>query len=208
MTQSTGAHVPVASPAPLVGLHCRLRPVVPADYPALYRLELGGDRAALYRHRGVTVSPEQYPATLWAGVLSQFVVESLRAPRFLGLVASYGADLRNGHARLAGILEPDARGLGWPVEGWALFISYLFVTFPLRKLYADVLDANLADVAPLLDRVGTREGRFVEHEFHGGRHMDLHTFAIFREEWTELVAGDSSSVLRRVVRRTRPTPHP
>jgi RimJ/RimL family protein N-acetyltransferase len=169
--------------APLVGRRVLLRTIRPIDYDRLYELEMGNERSVLYRHRGSSVAPEAYGSTLWTGVVSQFVVAPVDHPQdVLGLVACYSGDFRNGHARLAMVIDPARRELGWPLEASNLFIDYLFVTFPFRKLYGDVLE--FGHVAQTFGRRVTREeARLRAHEYHAGQYWDRVTYALYREEW-------------------------
>jgi RimJ/RimL family protein N-acetyltransferase len=177
-------------PAPRTGRYCRLGVIEPSDYPRLYEIEFASEGSEFYRHRGAAVAPDVYAATLWAGVLSQWKVCALEKGGTIGLVAAYGADLRNGHAHIAGIIADPWRRRGWVLEAWVLFISYLFATFPLVKLYADVLEPNLATSGRMVERVGRLEGILRGHELHGDQRIDQYLFAIYRDDWFELVGPD------------------
>ncbi len=83
-------------------------------------------------------------------------------------------------------LVPPARGLGWPLEGVTVFLSYLFDVLPLRKVYADVLEFNVRSIDRVLRDYASEEGRLRAHEFHMGRYWDLITFAVYRDLWESL----------------------
>jgi acyl carrier protein len=161
-----------------------LRPVTLADYEFIYGLETGADTLALYRHRGVTPSPEDFVRGLWAGVFAQFVVVSRQTRRPLGLVAAYDADHRNQRASIAVI---SAEGRVGPASrvllGAELLIDYLFAEFNLRKICAQVLGPNMRYWDNAIRQFGRIEGRLHEHEFVGGRWEDTVLVAIDRTTW-------------------------
>ena len=155
----------------------------PRDYPALYRMACDPARCFRWRFRGATPSPKEFEIALWEGVLAQFVIESTGDGRLLGLVVAYGANLRNGHAHIAIALDPGCWSQGWPLEGLALFVDYVFRQWNVRKLYAEVAGFNFERIASGFDRYCCEEGRLVEHEWHDGRYWDLHFLAVWRDQW-------------------------
>lgn len=166
------------------GRTVRLRALVTSDYEPLRLLEQTGVSLVRYRHRGQTLSPENFVASLWHGVLAQFVVCTVEEAYSLGLVAAYDADLRNGHCKVAGHVGSSARSTGAGIEGFALFFSYLFEAFPFRKLYFDVLSPNLSQFANY-ERMGiVEEGRLDQHENAGDEFWDLHVLSLTRSAWT------------------------
>jgi RimJ/RimL family protein N-acetyltransferase/acyl carrier protein len=168
----------------LQGREVRLRAIDQKDYPFLRDLELGHPSSLIrFRHRGVPTSPENWVQSLWHGVLSQFLVVLAHDERPVGLVTSYGADLRSGRSHVAIIVRPEIEGRGPAMEAMVLYINYLFAVFPLRKLTAEVIDFNWSQFAAGEGRMFVTEGVLKEHEFHDGRYWDVHLLAIFREAW-------------------------
>jgi RimJ/RimL family protein N-acetyltransferase len=166
-----------------VGRRVQLRPIMPTDYPYLYDLSNQAGSQATWRHRGHAISPEQFPSVLWGSVLTQFLIVSRQSCRPCGLVVGYDADLRNGTVRIAMILDSTVQGRGWPFEAGALLIEHLFQNWPLRKIYAEALSPVAQSIAGGIDRLFTEEGRLIQHEFVSGEWQDLHTFALYREQW-------------------------
>ena len=181
---------PPAKPPVMSSERILLRPILQQDYEFLYFLELGRPEAVFFRHRGRSIAPEQFPSTLWSGVLVQSVVCERASGRPIGLQTCFDADFRNGHARLATILDPEYLGLGWPLESSEIFIDYIFATFPFRKLYGDILEFNSDALHSSLPDLARVEGRLHEHEYYGGRYWDLVTIAIYRREWEERNRGN------------------
>lgn len=160
-----------------------LRPVRPADYDFIRSAELSDDLGLRWRHRGATPSPEAFAHTLWAGVLTQYLVVANADDRVLGLVCAYDADLRAGTCFI-GFARFDRRdrspGL---VEGVLLLTDHLFAHWPFRKLYGESLEFNLPEFGAGLGTLLVEEGRLREHMFAGGRYWDLCYLALYRDAW-------------------------
>jgi RimJ/RimL family protein N-acetyltransferase len=177
---------PTVPPPPLTvaeGSRVRLRHVTPNDYEFIYAIETTGNRTARYRLGGTTPGPENFAQSIWKNVLTVFLVERLEGSVPLGTVIAYGEDFRNGHAKIAAVFSPTLASGGAFLEGAELFINYLFATFPLRKLYGDVVALNLDSFISALGRVIVEEGRLRQHVFAEGTYHDLVIIAIYRDDW-------------------------
>lgn len=179
--------------------------MTPGDYDRLYDLATCEQNGYRWRFRGTTPSPEAFVHSLWNQVLAQFAVTAHAAPAVpVGLVVANRADFRSQHCYLAAVLEPGAAPTGWGMEVLGLFISYLFESFNLRKIYFESLSFNLSQFASGIGRFFVEEGRLRGHDFYGGRWWDLHVMAIYREQWIErgapLVAAEASQPRHPVIR--------
>lgn len=123
----------------------------------------------------------EVPEVMWFGVHTQLVVETT-AGEPIGLVTSYGVDLRAGTTKVACIFDADHRGSGWPFEGVVLFLEHLFTHWPLRKIYFEA-------PAPVADEIGltavegdlvAREACFTDHDLFEGEYVDMLVFALTR----------------------------
>jgi RimJ/RimL family protein N-acetyltransferase len=183
------------------GDRVNLRVVGFGDYDAIRTAELEGEGSITFRHRGATPSPEQFTASLWSGVLNQYMVESREDGRSVGFVACYNPDFRNDYAYIGGMIFPAFRRSGWALEGFTLFIDSLFYSFPFRKLYGEVLEPNLANFKQGLGGVATEEGRLLDHEYLGGGYVDKVTLAIYRDSWISARTGEAqvSGLMRHLI---------
>lgn len=172
----------------LVSRHCRLRPVLPADYDYLYRLLVSPDVGARWRFRGASPSPHDFPAYLGHGVLVQFVADQRATAKPIGLVSAYNADFANQHAWVAMALDPSVQRAGWPLEALLLFIEHTFSAFSFRKLYFEVPAFNLGQFASAIGRALEEEGRLRDHEWYGGAWWDRVHLSLTRERWACLRA--------------------
>jgi RimJ/RimL family protein N-acetyltransferase len=181
----------------LEGRWTRLRPIFPPDIEWLYALSARADTTFRWRYHGETPSPQSFANALWQTVLAQFVAEEIRSAKNFGLVVAYAADNRNGHARVAVLFDSNHRDQGWPIEACALFISYLFAMFPLRKLYFEGPDYNVEQYASALRNLLIEEGRLKGHLYYDGRYADFVTLALYRETWEHRVAPIVENLTRR-----------
>jgi RimJ/RimL family protein N-acetyltransferase len=168
---------------PLHGRHVYLRPITPADYDFLLRVETGGQLGARWRFGGATPSPEQWAQQTWGGVLAQFIVCSARTNDPIGLVAVYEANFQHGHAHLAvGAFRPERRSPAI-ILGLAIFLRYVFCCWNFRKLYMQLPEYNYPQFASAEGRYFEIEGRLRDHFFHTGQYWDQLTLALYRDNW-------------------------
>lgn len=177
--------------AKLAGRYVRLRAIEASDYGDLRRAETASELAFRWRLAGQSIPPEQYPSSLWNGVLAAFIYESITPSPGYGIINAYGADPRHGFAYVAaGALRSFGGSLRSAVcscEAIALFIDYLFAGWNLRKLYFDVAEFNAPQFASFLDRC-EREAALSRHLYLDGRFWDLYSFALWRDQWPSLRA--------------------
>lgn len=159
-----------------------LVPVTAADEPMLLDWFTAPGSFQRFRLRGQTPSPEAFHRLLWDAVLCQFLV--CRADRVpVGLVSCFEADLRNRYANLAALANPAVPTATGMPRGLAAFVTHLFRTFELRKLYAHMLERSYAQVASGDGRLFHIEGRLIDHEYVDGRYEDLVLLAVHRDDW-------------------------
>lgn len=171
-----------------------LRPIEPADYGPLRRYELSLTLGPRWRHRGTTPSPEAMVQSLWSGVLAQYLVQTSLRPEPVGLVTAYGADLQSGTVWVAGARFDDQLHPSAFVLGARRFIDHLFDTWPLRKLYAEVLEPNLAGVGRGAFDLFETEGVLREHAYVGGTYVHQHLLALRRATWETVRATRANLV--------------
>lgn len=172
----------------LTGRRVALRPIKPSDYEFLYSISTAPENLVRWRYRGATPSSEAFTRSLWQGVLTQFVITRAGEAEPLGLIVAYNADLRNQTVYAAVMLAPSLEKQGWVLDATALFLVFLFQTWPFRKIYYEMLEFNYARIASGEGRHFCIEGRLREHEFHDGRYWDFFTLAVYREGYLSLIA--------------------
>ena len=165
-----------------------LRPIADSDIEDLYQAALSTEGSFRWRFRGTTPSRDSFYNALFDGTLAQFVVVGRSDDERYGLVAAYSALLDQGHTYIAFQRCSRRPAASEVTEGMAQFIDYLFETFPLRKLYAEIPAYNeeLLGVAEL--PMFQREGQLTKHDYHAGRWWDRYLVAVWRDAWESFAA--------------------
>lgn len=141
------------------------------------------------RFGGGTVSPDKLAASLWEGVLAQFVVEGLQSQEPLGLVAITSPNFRDGFAYVSALGTTAAQGSGLVLEGVLLGFHYAFSTWPFRKIYMEATEGSFQAFKSGLGDLFAEEGRLRAHTFWNGRYLDLVILAVYRDTWARCAPG-------------------
>jgi len=166
--------------APLHGRHVYLRQVGPEDYRLLRTAELSSHLGVRWRHRGASLSPEQWAQRLWHSVLAQHLVIGHDDPNPIGLVSAYQANFQDGYAYLAAE-RLQQRVSPLMVFGVALFVQYVFTCWDFHKLYLEVAEYNAGRFRS--GRLFETEARLREHLWYRGRRWDQLILALARHGW-------------------------
>lgn len=86
-----------------------------------------------------------------------------------------------------------ASGGRQPMEGLRLMIEFVFYAFPIRKLYAEVLEPNLEQFGRGFPRLLEEEGRLKEHAFVGGTYVDQVILSLTRSRWFDDPRGHAGT---------------
>jgi RimJ/RimL family protein N-acetyltransferase len=168
----------------------RLRPLVPADAPAL-------QRAAAARAIADTMIsvPHPYPsgeATRFiahcqvereAGRGLAFAIEGRAEGELIGFIEVRAIEAEHRQAELSFWLVEACWGLGYMSEAVAATVGYAFQTLQLNRLYAHHMTRNPAS-GRVLERNGfRREGILRQRVRKWGRYEDVALWALLREDW-------------------------
>jgi RimJ/RimL family protein N-acetyltransferase len=177
----------------LMGARVLLKPIEPRDYDFLYRLAVDPETGFRWRWRGGTPGGEDFNRFLWNQVTAQFIVLERRSGTQIGVVTAYGTNLRDRWTYIAVCGDPRAHHRGLGVEAVALFVDYLFTVWDFYKIYFEIPEYNLRDIAQGIEDYFELEGRLSDHLYHGGRRWAMHIYSVARDHWNEL-AGQNATV--------------
>lgn len=186
-----------------VGNFVRMRQVVPADYANIYAIETASDALILSRSNGATLPAEDHIRALFSGSLAVFTFDT-DMDRAVGFAACYGADFRNGHAKISIGFGQNFRRSVYAAEGFDLFVRYCFDVFSFRKLYFETNALIAAQFPSAIDRVFHVEATLKDHLLILGDRVDHMVLSLFREEWPG-VTGELRQGLGRLERRVNDT---
>lgn len=175
-----------------------LRPVYPSDYDWLYTLATSGTSGYQWRYRGATPSPDTFTRQLWDGVLAQFVVETVRDRRPIGLVALYNANFAAQYVYCAALTSPTHVGSGLTMDAVVLLLDGAFRNWGFSKVYFEIPEFNAPQFGSALTRYLETEGRLVNHEFVDGRHWDTIIAAFLRSQWDAVAPRWMRAIMKAV----------
>lgn len=172
----------------LAGHGLRLDPVTPDDAGFLYSLAVAPETGFRWRYRGAPPPVERFAEDLWKQVLVQFVVRRTTDGEPIGQVVAYGADPTMHFVYLGAVFKPPHPGTGLAAQAVAIFVRYLFHTFPLGKVYLEVPGYNWPQVRSGEGTLFQVEGVLRDHHLYAGRRWHQYLCAIYRDR--EAAAGD------------------
>ena len=178
----------VSAEARLICRGTRLIPVQPEHAAFLRRVELESVAAFRWRHAGVHAPPDEFLSSLFSDVLCSFLVTRASDQPPMGMVAAYGADLRNGHCRVgASRFGPTPVGFQ-PELVRAVFMvfDYLFQGWPLRKIYLEVPEYNMTQIGSSIGRLFDAEAQLKEYVYLDGKYWDQFLLSLTRERWDQV----------------------
>ncbi|GLX23034.1 hypothetical protein Slala02_63160 [Streptomyces lavendulae subsp. lavendulae] len=122
-----------------------------------------------------------------------FLVTSRSSGDVLGFSTLHGLDAA-GHVKSGVYLDPLRARLGVGSEAIYLTINYAFAMFDVAKVVAQTTEATFGSVGLTTD--GSEATAVLrDHLYFRGRHWDLHTFELGRDEWERHVDGELGGVL-------------
>lgn len=163
--------------------------VHPEHYQYLYWLSLSEFNNVRWRYRGQLPPFEVFVQQLQADVLVQFMVQDASTGRRLGHCVAYSADLRNRHCYIGVLMDPSHIGIGAGSIALRLLTSYLFRTWDLHKVYAEVPAFTLETMQGKLNRLSTDarafeiEATMKEYLYHDGKMWDMYVVSATATSW-------------------------
>ena len=170
------------NPAPRTGRWVQLVPLTAEYEEFAYRLAVDEVTGVRWRLGGSVPTPEAHREHLIAGAFNQFVVLERRTSVPIGHLISYGVDLNHGIGYVGGAMVDEAQASGLGIEATYLYLRYLFETYRLRKLYFEMPEYNLGQMAGGVGTIMKEEGRLRDHSYYGGRLWDRVFLALYRED--------------------------
>ena len=181
--------MPSYSDVTLATARLDLRPLTPADAPALFALKSDADVQRYGSHTPWT-QPEQALAWLERdrqgmadGLHVQFAVRRREDDAMLGTCTLYDIDEPCRRAEVGYALLPSAWGRGYANEAVTALLDWGFEHLALNRVEADIDPRNTAS-ARALERLGfTREGHLRERWIVGGEVCDSWIYGLLAREW-------------------------
>ena len=103
----------------------------------------------------------------------------------VGYVYSYDYKFFDGHCKVCIFLKKQYRDVGMGALCGMRFMSDLFSSYPLRKIYIDVYDYNEQSLQCNLGIGFVEEGCLKDYRFLDGKYHDMHLLSITRDAFFE-----------------------
>ena len=113
------------------------------------------------------------------------VAERDRPSDGLGTVILTDMNQQNGTAQIHIKMTAKSRGKGFGTEALRVMIRYAFEELRLNCLYADILSYNETSQRVFQKTGFRRDGILRARVYKGGRYIDVHSYSLLREDWTE-----------------------
>lgn len=160
-----------------------MRPVMPQDHEQLYFASLEPTNSFRWRFRGQTVSFRDFSESLSAGTLCQFAFADIETSGLVAFCSAYNYDPVAHHCTFAvQRLDFDSKYDTSVIESVALFLNYLFETFNVRKVFADIPEYNFPNFGLVKD-VFEMDGEKRDYYWHAGRYWSEMSISTSRDAW-------------------------
>lgn len=112
-----------------------------------------------------------------------FLVKNKIGGNPIGYVHNYDFSLIDGHCKLSVYVDVRYRKTG--IGGFIAiyFLNYLFIEYPLRKVYSTIYDYNHESLNSNLAAGFIEEGMINEYRYHSGKYYPIHYLSIERERF-------------------------
>ena len=164
-----------------------LRPIEETDYPVLFKWRNEFRFLSLFSAKREVISFESFIKEIKREFERnrhlQFIVSRKDTNKPIGTIFSFNFNPVDGYVFVNIYIDSEEENKGYGVEGIVLFVYYLFMFFPVRKICFEIFSYNNLSLSTMQNgsRYGfCEEGRFKEHRFFNGKHYDVFRFAIFR----------------------------
>jgi len=163
-----------------------LRPISRDDVPTLFKWHSDLSNLHLWSSDRRLYSAENFNSgypNFVSGAIVVLISDSAGLP--IGFIRAFDLNFSDGWLKLTVVVNDVANRRLEALEATALFIDYMFSSFPLRKIYSGVPEYDV-DTLAFLERAGfVREGRDVDYIWHGDKFWDVVQLSLFRSAWDE-----------------------
>lgn len=172
---------------------------MPSHYPTLYGFVRPESVVDRWQAGSQSFGYDTFVQRFWVGVLAQFVFSRPGEREIAGLVKCELPNFRHQTAQLGLYASGESQGQPLPMMALATFIDFVFETYPLRKLYAEVPGFNFGQFESGDGRFFVVEGRLTDHEIHFGRTWDTFILAVNRDIWRDQIGAGGTAMASAVI---------
>lgn len=181
--------MPAFDPTYLTTARLALRPLAPADAPALYAIFSDPQAMRYWSSEAWTALPQAEAYVDYVtrghedGSAQCFGVTLAGGGALIGTCTLYAFDRRNRRCEMGYMLSRAHWGHGYMPEALAALLGHGFTTLDLHRVEADIHPDNAASERVLERLHFRREGRLRERWFVGGELSDSVIYGLLRADW-------------------------
>lgn len=169
--------------------HCILNQLeIPKDIDFLYETMNANDQF-LFSTKLKFSTYQSFKHWLLGGLNNKFhdffIVRDLITNIEIGYVYNYDFSLQNGHCKLVVYICPKYRKTGVGAFATVDFISYLFETYPLRKLYSTIYEYNSESLKCNRSAGFVEEGVLKDYRYYNGELHNIHYLSLSRQTYEQ-----------------------
>ncbi|WP_251551511.1 GNAT family N-acetyltransferase [Neobacillus muris] len=174
----------------LTGNEIVLNRITPEDFEEFYLIE-DVMESRLLMNDGIPFPPTQKDHEgFLEGISSDndeytFAIRLRDQPLFIGSIAVYGVNWKNGTCFVGISIGPDYQGKGYGTDAMQTLVSFIFNYMNINKIKLHVFGFNQRAIRSY-EKCGFKtEGILREELFRFGQFQDVFTMGLLRREWTE-----------------------
>jgi RimJ/RimL family protein N-acetyltransferase len=183
----------------VVGVHVDLWAVQPRFVDALHTVLMHPTVRSWWRSAGQVIAEGDFPRFLSDGVVMQAVITEHGGQVPLGIVELTDASAADRRAQLTLAVAHGLQATGVGLEAAGLFLREAFARFPLDKVCVMTFADNRR-LAGALARLFPCEGMLLRHVTVDGDCKNVAMYAIWRDDFARVLAGESQPALARLWR--------
>lgn len=116
-----------------------------------------------------------------------FLVKDKNKNNLIGYVHNYDFSLIDGHCKLTVYIDEKYRKTGIGGFVTIYFMNYLFLMYPLRKVYSTIYDYNFESLNSNLAAGFVEEGRINNYRYHNGVYYAIHYLSMSRDRFNDTI---------------------
>lgn len=115
-----------------------------------------------------------------------FIIENKENNLTNGFIYSYDYNITNGYLYTAICIDEKFRNFAIGAEAGMLFLNYLFMKYPIRKVYCTVYEYNKPSLKMLKNAGFKVEGILKKHRYFDENYYNMYILSFYREDMQNL----------------------
>lgn len=101
----------------------------------------------------------------------------------VGLISLMKIDYKNANAEIAVYIDPDYQNKGFASKSLKLMVNFAFYEMRMNKIYANILDFNVASIKTFQKAGFRHEATLKENFYSSNKFHDIFIFSLFKIDY-------------------------